>query len=165
MSYSAFKAEILGGLQTQHRDKTKASRVVSMAYTNLVLRHYETLTGAGQYFLASGMTAGLQAGLQAIFLKNLASEHNRISQYNLWAPYIYSYWAGATIPGPLGIAVVTGTGTWSGPPMPENKDPQLWLRVLTGVIASHITSLLGTYTNYYTGYTTPWSGGLLLTFP
>lgn len=165
MSYETFKGEILAGQIKPHTDKTRGARVIAQAYTNLVLRHFETLTGAGQYFSAPAMTATLQAGLQGVFTQNLLSETNRVPQFNKWAPYIYSYWAAATIPGPLGIVVVTYTGNWVGPVMPETNDPQLWLRVLSGIIYTHIISLAGTYTNYFTGITSPWSGGLLLTFP
>ena len=165
MSYSLFQAEILAGLRSPHSDKTRGAEVIAKAYTNLILRHFETLTGAGQYYSAPTKTAILQSGLQTIFLQNLSAETNRVSQFNKGGPYMKLFWAGAVIPGPLGIVTVTNTGTWKGPVMPENNDPTLWLRVLCGITATHLLSLSGTYLNFYTGATSAWSGGLLLTFP
>ena len=165
MSYSAFKAEVLSGLQTAHGDKIRGSRVMAQAYINLISRHMELLTGGGSVL---GMPVGLptlQAGLQTIFLQSYTSQTTAQSQYNMWAPYIYTAWAGQAIVGPTGVVAVLNTGVWSGPPIPPNLDPSLWIDVLTAVITTHIISLSGTYTNFFTGITTPWSGALLQTFP
>jgi len=165
MSYNAFKVEVLSGLQTAHGDKIRGSRVMAQAYINLISRHMEIITGGGSVI---GMPAGLpalQAGLQTIFLQSWTSQTTMQSQFNMWAPYIYTAWAGQMIVGPTGFVAVLNTGSWAGPPIPQNLDPRLWLDVLIAVITTHIISLSGTYTNYFTGMTTPWSGALLQTFP
>tara|TARA_Y100000389_G_C17447490_1_gene512527 strand:- start:1997 stop:2494 length:498 start_codon:yes stop_codon:yes gene_type:complete len=165
MSYLAFKAEVLSGLQTAHTDKQRASRVLSIAYVNLISRHMELLTGGGTVLGMPLQQLPLQAGLQTLFLQSYTSQTTVQSQYNMWAPYIYTAWAGQAIVGPIGAVAILNTGVWSGPPIPPNLDPRLWIDVLTAVITTHIISLSGTYTNFFTGITTPWSGALLQTFP
>ena len=165
MSYQVFKAEVLAGLAKPHSDKLKPAKVLAKAYNNLIQRHFETLTGAGQFSLAAAGTSGLIAGFHAAFTQNYASANKRVNIFQQLAPYIYTYWAAQTAIGPLGIATVTYTGNFSGPIIPESNNPTLWLDVFIGVIATHILTLVGTYTNFVTGATTPWTGALLLTFP
>lgn len=165
MSYQTFKAEVLAGLTKPHTDKMKPARILATAYHNLILRHIESLTGGGVFLLGTAKLPGLIAGFHAAFTQNLASANKRVNIFQQLAPYIYTYWAGNTALGALGVAIVSGTGSFSGPIIPESNSPTLWLDVFIGVIAIHLKTITGTYTNYVSGATTPWSGVTLLTFP
>lgn len=148
----------------QHVSRMQFAQVVGTAYNNLVLRHFETLTGGGIVVAAPVGLPGLIQGIYSITEQNL-HQHNDVNFFDQIAPFIYTYWIGQTMPGSLGIATVTGTGNFSGPIPPKNFDAVIFVNILIGVVATHILTLTGTYLNYYTGATTPWSGGTLLTFP
>lgn len=164
MSYQVFKAEILAGNVKPHNSKTKPARVIASAYTNLIMRHFETLTGGGQYLTAKAKQPILQASLQKIFTASL-SEQSRKNQLQKWDNAIYTFWKGAVIPGPLGVVTINNTGKWVAPYIPENSDNEIWLKILLGVIATHLKTMTGMYLNFVTGATTSWSSALLVTFP
>jgi hypothetical protein len=165
MSYNTFKGEILAGLNKAHKDKTKGSRVIAQAYVNLIMRSFEGMTGGGIFLTMPASLGTLQSGLQQVFLTSLTSQTKRMSQYDMWAPYIYAAWVGQTAVGPIGSATVLYTGNWKGTPIPESGNEQVWLDVLIGIMSTHILTLSGTYLNFYTGLVTPWSGVTLLVLP
>lgn len=164
MSYQLFKTEILAKNGVQFNDRMKASKVIGNAYNNLIQRHFEVLSGGGQFSTLSPKTQILIQGIQQVFEQNSMS-HNRVNIWSQFAPHIYSYWTGGVAIGSTGIVTITSTGVFKGPPIPENDNPQIWINVFIGVISVHITTLVGTYTNFVTGITVPWSGALLKTFP
>lgn len=164
MSYSLFKTEIGALTGMQHVSRLQFAQVVGKAYNGLVERHFETLTGSGKVVAPIARLPALIQGIYSITESNLA-QSNDVNFFSQIAPFIYTYWAGQVMMGPLGIATITSTGIFQGPIVPQNFNIQIWLNVFVGVVAVHILSLIGTYTNYVSGITSPWSGGLLLTTP
>lgn len=164
MSFQLFKQEILGRIGKQHESRTKTSKIIADAYVNLIMRHFETISGGGQFMTIQSKKQILARGIQNNFEMNIKSDR-RINVWDQLAPHIYSAWTGNQCIGPTGMVMITGTGVFKGPPIPENDDPKIWLEVFCGVIAVHLTTLIGTYTNFVTGVTIPWSGVLLKTFP
>jgi len=164
MSYSLFKAELFKEVFVQHKDPTKFARAFSTAYNNLITRHFESLTGGGVFVAASAGLPGLIQGVQTVMDLNKTSR-SPVNFFQLISPYIYTYWIGQTAIGPTGVATVIGTGSFTGAPIPQNSDINIFVDVLIGVISTHLLSLTGTYINAYTGITTPWSGALMFTFP
>jgi len=164
MSYSLFKSEIGALTGMQHVSRIQFAQVIGKAYNGLIERSYETLTGSGKVVAPIARLPGLIQGIYGVTEGNLGHT-NQVNFFRQIAPYIYTYWAGQTIIGSLGMIVITSTGLFTGPIIPQNFNIQIWLNVFVGVVATHILTLLGTYTNYVTGLTTPWSGALLLTTP
>lgn len=164
MSYSLFRSEINALTGMQHVSRIQYAQIISSAYNGLVMRSFESLTGGGQYIGASAKLPGLFQGIHSITESNL-NQHKTVNFFSQIAPHIYTYWAGAVIPGPLGLVTLTSTGNFKGPIIKQNFNFQIWINTFIGVVAVHIMSLVGTYLNYVTGVTTPWSGALLITTP
>lgn len=164
MSYQLLKSELKLKLFKQHDDRRKVARVFSLAYDKFVMRHFDIITGGGKAIATSAKVPALKLGIESVLMKNLLSE-SRINFFNDIAPYIQTYWAGQTIIGSTGIVVISNTGVFKGPPIPENNSIDIWLNILQGVISVHMLTMTGTYTNYYTGITLPWSSASLQTTP
>ena len=164
MSYSLFRTEIGALTGYQHISRMQYSQVISSAYNNLILRCFETLTGGGIVVGASARLPLLYNGILSTCEMNL-HQSNNVNFFNQISPYIYSYWAGQTIPGPLGLVTITGTGSFKGPIIAQNFNIQIFISIFCGVVATHILTLTGQYLNYVTGVVSPWSGALLLTTP
>lgn len=165
MSYLLFKAELLANLVPPHQSPTKQARVIANAYTRLVQRHFEILTGGGTARLAQTRTPILQAGLQAVFSANRLYGRVPINIFTQMSPAFYAYWAGQTVIGPLGIATVIFPGLFRGPVVKPGFSYITWVNILCAVLAAHIMTLAGIYTNTYTGITFPWSGVMFLACP
>lgn len=164
MSYQLFKTEILAKLNKTHTSKTKTAGILATAYTNLILRHFEVLTGGGVFSMSSTKTQPLKMQIQSVFMQNYTS-HNRVNLWSQLSPGIMTFWTGQICMGTTGIVAVTSPGTFMGPPIPESNNPAIWIDMFSYVSAIHLKTLVGTYTNYVTGITVPWSGTLLQTFP
>lgn len=164
MSYQLFKAEILGNLTKPHTSKTKTANVITTAYTNLIMRSFETITGGGQFIQSPLRKLPLQIGIQTVLTLGLLKQ-NRFNFFNEIGPYFKSFWAGQTCLGTTGVIVITSPGIFQGPIIPESSNFTIWLDVFIGVIATHLLTLTGNYTNYYSGVTTPWSGALFMVLP
>lgn len=164
MSYNLFRTELKSKLYKQHDSKTKFASTLATAYDKFVNRHFDTMTGGGKPIGSSARIPMLQQGFQIMFTKNLFSE-GRINFFSQMAPFFKAYWAGMVITGPTGIVVVTGTGFFQGPIVIENNSIDIFLNILQGCVAVHMMTMFGTYTNYYTGLTFPWTSALLLTTP
>jgi len=165
MSFPLFKGEMLGQLVPQHSSKTKQSRIFATAYNNVARRHHEVMTGGGTVTLG-GIKVPIMTGLaQSIFSFNRISQFKKFNFFSQLAPVVYSYWMGQVIVGPLGIVNVTYPGLLVGPAIPETDSFSTWLNMLCAVLAAHMMTLAGTYTNFYTKKTHPWSGAMLLPCP
>lgn len=164
MSYQLFKSELKLKLFKQHDDDRKVARVLAAAYDKLVLRHFDIITGGGKVIGSSAKVPILRSGIEAILRKNKLSDR-RVNFFNDIAPYIKAYWSGLTIVGSLGTVIISNTGVFKGPPVVENNNIDIWLSILQGVVAVHMVTMTGTYTNYYTGVTIPWSSASLKTTP
>lgn len=162
MSYKLFKAEVMASLIPRHLNKFKQAITMARAYNNLVLNHVETISGGGR-FVAGGLKIPLMiAGMQLVFeAQRRASSYAKINIFTLLAPVIKLYWMGQVCVGPTGTVIVTTTGVFKGPKIPNNSSTDGFMKLFMGVSRAHILTLSGTYTNFYTGVTTPWSGALL----
>jgi hypothetical protein len=165
MSYAAFKFEVISQLYPPHSDTVRQAQVIGTAYNNLVLRHFDTLSGGGQYLLGSARLPVLISGLQAIFALNRASGFSAVNIFRQIGPLLKAYWAGATIIGPLGVTVVSSPGNVFGPVIPQTTNYTVFLNIFCGVLYAHMLTLAGTFTSYWFGRTTPWGGALLLSTP
>lgn len=165
MSYLLFKHELLANLVPAHQSKTKQSRIIADAYTSLVLRHYEVMTGGGRAILAPTRTGILRNGLQSLYDVNRRYGNQKVNIFEQMAPAFYSYWAGMPIIGPLGYANVRYTGLFKGPSIPGNSDYTVWINVFCAVIAAHIMTLGGIYRNYFLKRDFEWSGTMMLACP
>lgn len=165
MSYRLFKAECMKSLRPAHSNRFKQAITMARAYNNLVLNHLETMSGGG-VFLSGGLRIPLLiAGLQLIFETQRHTGRTKINIFTLMAPVIQSYWIGQVCVGPAGTVIVTSPGVFKGPRIPNNTSIDGFMKIFMGVIRTHILTLSGTYTNFYTGATTPWSGALLKSLP
>jgi hypothetical protein len=165
MSYFLFKAELLASLVPPHQSKTKQARVIADAYTDLVLRHFEVMTGGGRAILAPTRTSVLRNGLQSVFDANRKYGARPVNVFTQMAPAFYSYWNGQTVVGPLGYATVTFPGIFKGPTIPGNLNYAAWLNIFCAVLAAHIMTLGGTYRNLFLKRDFEWSGSMFLACP
>ncbi len=166
MSYKLFKAECMSTLFPPHTNKFIQAITMSRAYNNLILNHVESLSGGGR-FVAGGIKIPLLiAGMQLVFeAQRRAGAYAPINIFSLISPVIKLYWLGQVCVGPTGTVVVTNTGVFKGPKIPNNKSRDGFMKIFQGVVRTHILTLSGTYTNFYTGLTTPWSGAVLQSLP
>lgn len=164
MSYQLFKAELRNKVYKQHDSLNKFPSSFAAAYNNLVMRHFDTLTGGGKLVRISAGRPILQQSIYAQLMINRKSPAE-VNFFNQIAPFIKIYWAGQQIIGPTGIVTITYPGEFIGPYLKQNQNINIFINTLVGVISTHIMTLTGMYTNAYTGITTPWSGALLRTTP
>ncbi len=164
MSFSLLKSELKLKLFKQHDDRKKFAKVLASAYDKFANRHFDIITGGGKPIALSARMPALRMGIESVLLKNLTSE-TRINFFNDISPYIKAYWSGVMIIGGTGQVVISNTGVFKGPPVVENNSIDIFLNILQGVIAVHMVTMSGTYTNYYTGVTIPWSSASLKTTP
>lgn len=165
MSYLLFKKELLANLVPAHQSTRKQARIISDAYTRLVLRHYEVMTGGGRALLAPTRTGILRNGLQTVFDTNRKYGTTKVNIFTQMAPAFYSYWSGMPIIGPLGFATVRYTGLFKGPSIPGNTNYSVWINVFCAVLAAHIMTLGGVYRNLYLLREFEWSGSMMLACP
>jgi len=165
MSFPLMRQEILSQLVPPHTDPSKQARVIAQAYTNCVLRHFEKMSGGGTAVQAPARTPALLAGLQQIFNTNRQTGFNKLNFWQQLNPLIIQYWTGQIFVGPIGIVAVTFPGILQGPPIPENLDYNLWLNMLSSVLAAHFQSLTGIFTNFFPGISFPWLGVFLSPCP
>jgi len=165
MSFTLFKAELLGRLLPPHSSPVKQAITLATAYNNLVLRKFEILTGAGTAVNSAPKVPALQAGLQLIFTLNREVGFTRINFFDMLNPFLMAFWAGMTYVGPLGTATVLFPGILLGPVIPETTSFFAWLNILCGALAAHMLTLAGIYINSLTGIPLPWSGVFLIPCP
>jgi hypothetical protein len=163
MSWSVLKFELLSKLNPPHASVTLQANVISQAYTNLVLRTFETLTGGGQFVGAPARTKIARLGMQCVFEVNRRYGKLPVNIFSQLTPYFLSYWAGQTCVGPFGQVTVIFPGVFVGPPIPPNISRDAFVNIMCGVLSTHMLTMTGIYTNFVTGVTIPWSGALLLT--
>ncbi len=166
MSHRLFKLECLLSLRPPHLDKYRQAITIARAYNNLVLNHIETMTGGGK-FVSGGLRIPLLiAGMQLVFeAQRRAGAYKKINIFKLISPIIRLYWTGQVCVGPTGVVVITSPGVYKGPAIPNNNSVEGFMKMFMAVNRAHLITLTGTYTNYYTGVTTPWSGALLKSLP
>jgi hypothetical protein len=164
MSFSLFRSQIQALTGRQHVSRLQFAETISKAYNGLVERSIETVTAGGKVIAPAVGLPGLIGGIYGITEANL-HQHNPINFFNQIAPYFYLYWTAKQIVGPTGVVIVTSTGSYKGPKLPQNFDFNIWVTVFCAVCTVHMTTLIGTYTNNVTGVTTPWAGGLLMHLP
>lgn len=164
MSYQLFKAELKQKVYIQHKDANKFPAAFATAYNNLVMRHFDTLTGGGKLVRISAGKPLLETSIKSIMMLNRVNSAE-INWFNQIAPFIKLYWTAQQIIGPTGFVTITYPGEWIGPYIKQNNNINIFINTLVGVISTHIMTMVGTYTNAYTGITTPWSGALLRTTP
>lgn len=162
MSFLVFKSQVLSTLVKPHTDTKRLAKAIAISYHGLILRHFEILTGGGLY--VNGNVNGLQDYLQGVFDNNLHHAKKRVNLFEQMAPGIYNYWKGAIINGPLGYVNINNTGVFKGPIIPEHNNNLLLVNILSGVIAVHLKTMTGIYTNTVNNYTLDWSSNLLITF-
>lgn len=165
MSYKLFKYEVLSSLYPKHTDRFRQAITLARAYNNLVLQHYEPLTGGGKFIAGTIKVPLIAANFQAIFEAQRKTGFNKINIFKLLKPSIDFYWSGMVCIGSLGIVTVTSPGVFKGPAIPNNTDTEGFMDIFSAVIRAHLLTISGTYVNYYTGATTPWSGATLLSLP
>lgn len=165
MSFTLFKAELLGRLLPPHASPVKQAIVLSTAYNNLVLRKFEVLTGAGTAVNSAPKVPALQAGLQAIFELNRRVGFARINFFEMLNPVLLAFWSGMVYVGPLGVATVLFPGVIIGPTIPESTSFVAWMNILCGALAAHMLTLAGIYVNTILGIPLPWSGVFLIPCP
>lgn len=165
MSFQLFKYQVLSKLYPQHLDRFKQAITLALAYNTLVLNHYEPLTGGGKFVTGGLKVPVVIANLQLIFEAQRRSGFNKINFFKLMKPSIDFYWTGMVCVGPLGVVTVTSPGVFKGPSIPENTSIEGFVDIFASVMRVHLTTLTGTYLNYYTGVTSPWSGATLLSLP
>lgn len=166
MSYKLFKAECMLSLRPAHSNKYIQAITISRAYNNLVLNHIETMSGGGKFVTGGLRIPLLIAGMQLVFeAQRRAGSYKKINIFKLIAPVIKLYWVGQVCVGPTGTVIVSNTGVFKGPHIRNNKSIDGFMKIFMGVIRTHLITISGTYTNFYTGLTTPWSGALLKSLP
>jgi len=165
MSYQLFKFQVLSNLYPKHSDRVKQARVLAQAYNTLVLNHYEPLTGGGKFLSGTAKVPLLTLQLQQIFDNQRRTGTTKINIFSLMKPAIDAYWTGMTCVGPLGAVIVTSTGNFSGPSIPNHNSDATFMDIFSAVFRVHLLTLSGNYINYVTGATTPWSGATLLSLP
>lgn len=167
MSYTLFKLEMISSLMPPHKSGTLQASTIARAYDNLVMRHFEVLTGAGRVVGSSARIPILQQGFQTVFSINRKSGFSKLNIWTMMSPFIYAYWAGMTGIGPLGNFVVIFPGVFRGPPVKESNNFENWLNMFCAISYSHILSLAGIATLTYgpVPIIVPWSGVLLLACP
>lgn len=165
MSWKLFASSmgVLTGIQHVSRDQF--SDVMSKSYHECVLRHVDTMTGGGKVLGAEAKLKPFRDGILSICESNLgtATDINFLEQIT---PLIYAYWAGLTVLGPIGVVAITGTGTYTSPKCPQNLDFNVILsQYMLPAYRVHIATLIGIYTTtvIVPPFTSPWSGGSLIT--
>lgn len=164
MSFQLFKTELSLKLQKQHTDTTLFARTIATSYNSLISRHFEILSGGGQFIAINAGLPALIGGLTANFLANL-NQHKDVNIFNQMGPLIKAYWTGQVCVGAAGMVTITNPGTFKGPVIPQNNNLQIFISTLLGVVSAHLMTLQGIYTNFYTGATSQWSGLFLKTIP
>jgi hypothetical protein len=153
-------------LRPAHGDNYRQAITIARAYNNLVLNHIETVSGGGKFVSGGVRIPLLIAGMQLVFeTQRRAGSYKKINIFNLISPVIKLYWMGQICVGPTGTVIVTNSGVFKGPHIPNNKSIDGFMKIFMGVIRTHLLTITGTYTNFYTGLTTPWSGALLKSLP
>jgi hypothetical protein len=166
MSYKLFKAECMKSLRPTHFDKYRQAITIARAYNNLIVNHIETVSGGGKFITGGLRIPLLIVGMQLVFeTQRRAGAYAKINIFSLISPIIKLYWFGQVCVGPTGTVIVTNTGVFKGPRIPNNRSVDGFMKIFMGVIRTHLLTITGTYTNFYTGLTTPWSGALLRSLP
>ena len=165
MSWQLFKSEagVLTGIP--HVSEFQYAQTMATAYNNLVLRHFDSLTGMGVVINSTPKVPALLQGLLSVCQMNL-SHQSQVNWLQQIAPHIITFWTGAIIIGPLGQVTVTSPGTWSAIPFVQNTNFNILLTTFEATARLHLMTLTGIYVSTVVpGVTTPWSGALLQTFP
>jgi hypothetical protein len=165
MSYNLFAVDVLSSIVPQHTSTNKQSRIVAQAYTRLVQRHFEVMTGGGRAITAPSRIPVLQAGLQAVFSANRRWGNVPLNIFSQMAPAFRAYWTGQIITGPLGNVTITFPGVFRGPALKTVVSLESWLNVFCAVAAAHIMTLLGVYIPNILPVPMPWSGVMMLACP
>lgn len=165
MSYKLFKAECMSSLSPKHNNLFKPAITISRAYNNLVLNHLEPMTGGGKFLTGGFRIPLLIAGLQLVFEAQRRNGWVPVNMFTLMSPIFKLYWQGNVAAGPTGVVIITNPGIFKGPKVPPNTSVDGFMKIFMGVLRVHIKTLSGTYTNFYTGVTTPWSGAMLRSLP
>lgn len=164
MSYQLFKVELMTKVFKAHDSRTKFGSSFATAYNNLIQRHFDTITGGGVFITGNSRKPVLGNSINSILMTNY-SKKIPVNFFDQIAPFIYAYWTGLNAIGPTGTCIVTYPGLFKGAPIPTNSDINIFINVAIGVISTHLKTMTGIYTNIYSGITTPWSGGTLITTP
>ena len=166
MSWSTFHTECSALTGMQHVSRVQFSQKLATAYHNSILRHFETLTAGGTVINTAPAVTTLYNGFLVSCEQNMM-QHNQVNWLQQIGQYVMLYWAGAIIIGPTGIVNVTGTGSWTAPPVVPNLDFNIILWTMEAACRIHLMTLTGIYTSTVTTppLVTPWSGALLQTTP
>lgn len=165
MSWSVFHTKCMALTGMKHVSRVQYSQIMSSAYHESVLRHFDTMTGGGVVINTSPKLLTLYNGFLSICETNMG-QHNAVNWLQQVGSFIITYWTGAVITGPTGVVTVTSPGTWTAPPVVQNLDFNIILYTFEAVARVHIATLLGTYvSSVVPGVTAPWSGALLATIP
>lgn len=165
MSWSLFHTKCMALTGMTHVSRVQYSQIMSSAYHESVVRHFDTLTAGGRVINTSPKLPLLNQGFLATCEMNL-QQHQGVNWLQQIGKYIISYWTGAIIVGPTGTVTVTSPGSWLGPPVVQNLDFNIILYTFEAAARIHIMSLTGIYvSSVVPGVTSPWSGALLQTIP
>jgi len=166
MSWITFHTECMAITQEEHVSREKYADVVSKAYHNCVLRHFESLTAGGTVINTAPKLPMLYNGLLAVGNQNI-NQHSGVDWIQQVGVHIMQYWAGALITGPTGFVNVTTMGTWATVPIVQNYDFKIILHALATACRIHMLTLIGIYTStvIVPPVVAPWSGALLITTP
>lgn len=165
MSWQLFRSSMGVLTGNQHVSHDQFSDVLSKSYHECVLRHVDMMTGGGAVIGADSKLKPLKEGILSICEQNLSSGGDPHFLEQL-TPFLYAYWAGLTVIGPIGVVAITGTGTYTSPKVVQNLDFNIILTHMVTSYRVHISTLIGIYTS--TVILTPllvcpWSGGSLQT--
>jgi len=167
MSYALFQKEIRVGLgphPTYHYDESRAAKIISLAYVNLITRYIDIPTGGGMSVAIAAYRESLRIYLHNRFQEN-RNRWNRMAYFNILGPAILNIWVGHVIMGPIGFVTVLNPGIWSAPYIPPQKEisSELFLKMLSLTIYKQMMSMVGIYTSFITGASFTWSGAAYVT--
>lgn len=164
MSWSIFRTECQALTGMKHVSRVQYSRILSSAYHNSVMRHFDIVTGNGKAVTQLAKQPILFGGFLATCEANLL-QHNDVNWLAQIGKYIKLYWTGCVITGPGGVVTVTSPGTWVAPKVVQNLNFDIMIQSFAAASKIHILSLQGMYVSSMMGITSPWFGGSLRTIP
>lgn len=165
MSWSLFHTECQALTGMKHVSRVQYSQILSSAYHNCAMRHFDTMTAGGTALTQTAKQPILFNGFLSMCESNL-TQHTEINWLKQIGQYVKLYWVGAIITGPTGVVTLTSTGTWSAPVIKQNLDFSIMIYSFIAAARIHLMTMTGQYVStVLPGVVTPWSGAMLQTIP
>lgn len=156
----------------QHVSTELFAETIVTAYHETIQRHVDLITaGALTLTIGPDRKQQLYTALLAEMNKNRQSGDNSVNLFQQIEPFIYQYWSGAKIIGPLGTVDITFTGSWINPWIKQNLSFSIILLAFIVTAKLHLATLVGIYKSSMKNQSgspliiSPWSGLSLQTIP